>query len=303
MKITSVIVTYNRRDCLNKLLNIYETLKYKPNNIIIVNNNSNDGTKELLEEWMTKDTTYSKYIINMTENLGGSGGFFEGIKKAQELDSDWIYISDDDAYPSKDVLYIFKEFIKNNNVTDIAAICGTVTNCGKIDKSHRRRIIKGTFRISEIEVGEEEYAGNFELELFSYVGTMLNSKHLLKCGLTEKDYFIYYDDTEHSLRLSKEGKIICIPSAIICHDVPANLENNISWKTYYGLRNRLLMIKKHYGIRYFMIEYIIGLLKILKCKLSGKKEEAKLFSKSLNDAKSNIQGIDKLYKPGWSLEK
>lgn len=301
MNITSVIVTYNRKDCLNKLLDIYESLSDKPQNIVVVNNNSNDGTKELLDNWLEKSTIYSKHVINTTKNLGGSGGFFEGIKKAQELKSDWIYVSDDDAYPSLNVLSIFKQYIENNDTNKISAICGTVMNCGKIDKSHRRRIKKSRFKIEEIEIMEHEYNNNFELDLFSYVGTILNSKFLDKCGITEKDYFIYYDDTEHSLRLSKEGKIICIPEAIIYHDVPENLDNSISWKTYYGVRNRLITIRKHYGNKYFIIDYIKNYLKVGHRMLIGRKEEAALLRKGIRDAKDNVQGIDSLYKPGWKL--
>lgn len=301
MNIASVIVTYNRKNCLNKLLNIYENLSVKPNTVIIVNNNSNDGTKELLDEWLEKDTVYCKYVINTTKNLGGSGGFFEGIKKAQQIGADWIYVSDDDAYPEKNIFNIFKAYIKNNDTKKVAAVCGMVKNNGKIDKSHRRRIKKGIFRIKEVEIMESEYKKNFELDLFSYVGTMLNSSYLKKYGITEKDYFIYYDDTEHSLRLSKYGKIICLPDASICHDVVENLENNVTWKTYYGERNRLMMIKKHYGFRYFIFEYYRVMLIVFKKIIMGKKTEAMLLKKSIEDSRKNIQGIDNVYKPGWSI--
>ena len=47
--------------------------------------------------------------------LGGSGGFHTGIKKALEYDSDWLYISDDDAYLQKDVIERIQNITKNIN--------------------------------------------------------------------------------------------------------------------------------------------------------------------------------------------
>ena len=302
MKITSVIVTYNRKDCLNKLLNIYDDLLDKPDNIVIVNNNSNDGTEELLNNWIKKKQDYSKYIVNTEQNLGGSGGFYLGIKKALELDSDWVYVSDDDAYPNNNVISIFKEFIQNNDVENIAAICGTVLNGGIIDIGHRRRIKRGTFRIKEFCVEENEYSETFELDLFSYVGTIINSKYLLRYGITEKDFFIYYDDTEHSLRLSKYGKILCIPNAVIQHNVANSNEKDIYWKGYYLERNKLITIKKHYASKYFFIEYLRNLLRIIQRYLKGKNQEANLIKRATQHARKNIQGMDKIYKPGMKLD-
>lgn len=300
MIITSVIVTYNRKDCLDKLLKIYDNLEYMPNNIIIVDNNSIDGTDLLINDWLGIQREYSKFIISMDKNIGGSGGFYEGIKKAIEIGSDWIYVSDDDAFPSNDIFKIFSDFINNNKkeyIDKISAICSKVINNGKIDIEHRRRIKQGVFSIREYNIKEEEYNTNFELDLFSYVGTMINSKYINYVGLTEKDYFIYYDDTEHSLRLSRKGKIICIPSAEVIHDIKSDINKKLSWKYYYGYRNRLLMIKKHYKKRYFVFECVLDRMKAFKRILCFNFKDAYLINKSVNDAIKGVYGISKEYKP------
>ena len=38
-----------------------------------------------------------------------------------------------------------------------------------------------------------------------------------KIGLPEKDYFLWYDDSEYSLRLSAYGGICCVPEAVLDH--------------------------------------------------------------------------------------
>ena len=72
-------------------------------------------------------------------------------------------------------------------------------------------------------------------------------------GITKRDYFIYNDDSEHSYRLSKVGKIICIPSIEIIHDGPQVLtKDGVNWKLYYSIRNVLNMIKSNWPKRYYV---------------------------------------------------
>ena len=50
-KIAAVVVTYNRLNKLKKALLSYENQLHKPDYMIIVDNASNDGTPEWLNEW------------------------------------------------------------------------------------------------------------------------------------------------------------------------------------------------------------------------------------------------------------
>ena len=75
MDIGVVLVTFNRLNCLTKALDKYEIQKKKPKYIIVVNNCSNDGTEAFLKEWKNEKSEIEKYVINLKENTGGSGGF------------------------------------------------------------------------------------------------------------------------------------------------------------------------------------------------------------------------------------
>lgn len=46
-----------------------------------------------------------------------------------------------------------------------------------------------------------------------------------KAGLVDKDRFIWCDDSEHSYRLSKYGKIACVPHYVILHDIEEARKN------------------------------------------------------------------------------
>ena len=109
MKITAVVVTYNRLEllkhgieCLRKQRQLSE--------IIIVNNGSTAGTTEWLKGiggMASQVSTASKEpnidVINQ-ENVGGSGGFYTGIKAAFDDGADWIWCMDDDVFPREDCL-------------------------------------------------------------------------------------------------------------------------------------------------------------------------------------------------------
>lgn len=65
------------------------------------------------------------------------------------------------------------------------------------------------------------------------MGCIISRDILEKIGLPEKDYFIYYDDTEYSLRVRKYTDIINVSGAVIIHKTPiksSKVKNLITWK-------------------------------------------------------------------------
>lgn len=302
MDIGVVIVTYNRLEKLKITLDLFDKQTKKPTYIIVVNNNSTDGTRDFLEQWgNATNTGYKREIVNLDKNLGGSGGFYHGLAKAEKERAEWVWVSDDDAFPEKDALECTFRYLTNNEDkgNKISAICGRVLNYGNLDFWHRRNWVKGSVTTKQIISTEDDYAKNeFEINCFSYVGTIININKLKQAGLTEKDYFIWYDDTEHSMRLSKIGKIICVPSVTVHHDT-GNTNDGLSWKSYYGCRNYILTLKRHFP-DVFYTELIIMILKAILCPLKGKKLlESKVRLCGIFDALRNKQGVHSIYKPGW----
>lgn len=308
MKLGVVLVTYNRLDKLKIALECYEKQSYLPNQLIVVNNASNDGTTEYLDEWLKKESKFKKEVINLKKNTGGSGGFHEGLKKSLKLNLDYVWVSDDDAFPDKNCFEIANDFLENNSDKDISAICGTVINRGKIDVMHRRRLKKGLLFLFQTFVSKREYEKEFfELNLFTYVGTFINVKKMKKEGVTIKDYFIYCDDTEHSYRLSKVGKIYCIPTIKITHDGPLNNgHDGVTWKLYYGIRNSIDFVKRSFSKRYyitykfyFRLKYYLLTTLLWNNKIVG----YRLINKAIHDGKIGKLGLDDYYKPGFKIDK
>lgn len=304
VKFGVVLVTYNRLDKLKIALKCYEKQTYLPKNILIVNNASTDGTYEYLEKWLKKKTKFKKQVINLEKNTGGSGGFHEGLKARLNLDIDYVWVSDDDAFPENDCFELANNFLAEKKDCNISAICGSVINRGKIDIVHRRRLKKILFFIVQTFVSRKEYNKPFfKLNLFTYVGTFINVKKMKKAGVTIKDYFIYCDDTEHSYRMSLEGDIYCLPEMKIIHDGPLNNgKDGVNWKLYYGIRNSIDFVRRNFEKQYyytyriyFRFKYYIMTTLLWKNKRAG----YKLINCAIKDAKHQKLGIDTVYRPGW----
>ena len=299
-----IIVTFNRLKQLKIALQAYEEQTCKPKYMVIVNNHSTDGTSEYLTEWKDKPSEYSKYIVNLDTNMGGSGGFYEGLKRSLELDADWIWVADDDAYPDLSAVEIADSMIQDKIIVDdqVTAICGAVISFENIAIAHRRRIFSNLLQIHLRSVSIDEYAKKyFEIDLFSYVGAIINKNALAQVGLPKKDYFICYDDTEHSMRLRKMGKILCFPSIKIIHNSRESIND---WKGYYLCRNKFDFYKTHFPKKTYLYIYFSEVLKAYWHILTGRKvESSKIKLEAVKNAYHGKLGLHKIYRPGWKSDK
>lgn len=297
-KIGVIIVTYNRIEKLKNTLSFYDKLTIYPNFIIVYNNGSTDDTKTFLKTWQMEKREYKKYVFSNNVNAGGSGGFYNAIAIAFKFDYDWLWISDDDAYPQKNVFEILNkkiQFIDEN----VGVICSSVFEHGNYSGVHRAMKSKNPFKVSCPSTIKDFQKEEFEINFFSYVGTAIRKDALLLAGLPKKNYFIYCDDGEHSMRINKYYKIIVVPSIIMIHD--CDLSNDtLSWKSYYGFRNQLDQVYNNFSFfRYicYVIKYKLSFFKYFftnRKKYYVKKD-------AYNDFKRKKFGISNKYKPGIKL--
>ena len=240
-----VVVTYNRLELLKICLQNIKKQTVLFDEVIVVDNCSNDGTGEYLDK--EKDIS----VLHIKKNLGGAGGFAKGIYKAKELGCNWITLIDDDAIISQnflsEILYQRKEH------PELKAYCARVCTNGRTMLQFARRLIDdpNNQEIHVWNVPISEYNESLIMcDLATFCGLTFSSDLIAKIGYPEERFFISHDDTEYCLRMRKNGyRIGVVTNAVIDHRTKPTPSGN-NWKTYYSARNQICELKKHFGVKY-----------------------------------------------------
>jgi len=304
--ICSVLVTYNRLADLKKTLKAYVAQTLRPDYLIIVDNASTDGTTEFVDEWSSKhQDDFQILILHSEKNLGGAGGFSLGIKKALELESDFVFLADDDATPYEDMFEKLIDYYSNTSDKEsIAALCTAVIDQYGFSGIQRGRIKKGIISIGREKISQREYqAETLDVDLLTFVGALIKKSTIQRIGLPLAEYFIHEDDAEYSTRIRKVGRIVCVTSSKIHHlNGGLNVKN---WVEYYTTRNYIDYIGRHYPNRY--VRYAILDKYIKKCSIVASllrhrsKEFRKMNLEAIKDGKYGKLGISEKYYPGINI--
>lgn len=213
-KVTCIIVTYNRKELLKECLYAILNQTISIENLLIIDNASTDGTMEMLKD----EGFLSKrgFIYHLMEtNLGGSGGFYEGMRRAPK-DTDWLWIMDDDTIPNKDCLE--KLLVASKSITHrVSFFASSVFGPNKEPMN---------IPTVDCRLTDNGYA-NWYYELknkmvkicdATFVSLLINNNAIKSCGLPCKDYFIWGDDTEYTTRLTTYyGPAYMVGDSIVCH--------------------------------------------------------------------------------------
>lgn len=231
MKVVAVIVTYNRKDFLIRTIESVFLQTFPVSNVVIIDNNSTDGTSELLKKSgiCARDGVIYK---KLEENSGGSGGFTEGFKTAIASGADWIWVMDDDVAPRPDCLDKLMGF-------------SSISEC-----IHPRKILPGgqedsweqnfNFKLSipfKIE-GNKSFKNGKEVvftNVACFEGMLVSKEVVKKVGFPYEDYFITHDDVLFGGVASLHTNVSYVRDAVIDKLIQPGKARG--WKLYYYVRN------------------------------------------------------------------
>lgn len=254
-KIAAIVVTYNR--CALLLECIEALKKYaKQADIIIIDNASTDETTEKIQPYIRgREIIY----YNMGSNIGGAGGFNYGIKKAYDLGYEYFWLMDDDTIIDKSTL---KEIINCVRITRnrfgfISSLA--LWTDGSICKMNRH-IINSKWGDSKSYCKD----GILRIDQATFVSFFIKREVVTKVGLPIKDYFIWGDDTEYSLRISKRYPCYFAAKSVVTH----KMKENKSTARMYQLEDKERIDRMYLSIRNDMCTYKhYSLIKLLEVSL------------------------------------
>ncbi|HYO77573.1 MAG TPA: glycosyltransferase family 2 protein [Thermoanaerobaculia bacterium] len=242
-RVCAVVVTYNRKhllaDCLRHLL----LQQRRPEEILIVDNASTDGTAELVRAEFPELT-----LLELPANVGGSGGFHAGMQWAHARKFDWLWLMDDDANAAPDCL---AKLLAVSADADVVVPLQQ-DKLGRFYGVTSWESARGKDVTADVVAGRLPETGAY---LFAFVGPLISRRMVDEVGLPNKDFFIWFDDLEYALRIEgRNGRVRIVREAVMSHDMggalaPARFLWRKSfratpppWKTYYGTRNPLFFM-------------------------------------------------------------
>lgn len=236
----AVIVTRNRPDKLALALKALARQTRRPDITLVIDNASDDATGDLLATAARTDQTLR--VHRLARNMGGAGGFSEGIRQACALGADWIWLSDDDAIPAPDaldVLALAMTRFETRHGRKPAFACSRVE---WIDGTHcEMNTPRPVWDWPRYLTADEPVA---LVDSCSFVSVLIPRWAVDLHGLPIAEYFIWFDDAEYTRRLSQTHPGLYCHASRVRHDIPVNRGVNFAhltaddlWKFRHGARN------------------------------------------------------------------
>lgn len=260
--IAAVVAAFNRKEllviCVDSLLNQTRAI----DRIFIIDNASTDGTFETLRDKGYLDNPVIEYVC-LPENIGASGGIYEGMKRAHEAGYDFFWMMDDDAELRNDALSSLCHRV-SHDLNGIQYYCLYSCHVERsltyftepivvIDKEKKNVISK---------FGDLDHSTLHEATGGPFLGFFLPRVAVDRIGLPNKDTFIW-GDNEYFSRLREGGfRIFYDPKSLLFHPQhslitiripvglfkfsrplwrPFSIPNGPLFKQYYGIRNFVIL--------------------------------------------------------------
>lgn len=283
LTVAAVVVTRNRPALLKRCLAAIDGQTYPTKHLVVVDNASDQPTRDLLAaEVARRDTAF--HMIRSEENTGGAGGFHIGMRASLSLPCTHLWLMDDDCEPDRKALeelvaamsIVGEDAVLGGNVFDIGGECINVQPVAQ-------RLGANGLTQYPLHLAD----GLCEMAGLTFVSFLVPVKLVWKVGLPLKEFFIWGDDHEYSLRLRHVTRIYQVGKSKVTHlkygDASFSIINesdyNKIWQYRWVYRNRVFIAQKYDGIlsmqlmrfvfrsfRDIFFSFLSGKFILMKCK-------------------------------------
>lgn len=247
--------------------------------VYVVDNNAKlDSLNKAI--FLSEKFKVASIFIHNGKNLGVAAGNNIGIKAAIEDSCDYIVLSNNDIFISRDIINNLLHKNKDRDVIVPKIYIWNTNNViwyagGGINEWLGKSIHYSENLIDDYKIKKSSYVG------YAPTCFMIIKPSVFKIiGLMDERFFVYYDDTDFAYRLKKENiKITYSPEEHLYHKVSISTGGSESCFTiYYSNRNRIYFIKKNIGLdkKYISILYFIMTRFYYLIKYKGEKRRALL---------------------------
>ena len=231
--ISILVLNYNGKHLLADCLTSISNQNFNDCELIVVDNNSSDGSIEYIKESFPK----AKLVQN-PENFGFAKGNNAGIKVCE---GEWIFFLNNDTVLEENCLSILAEHIKDRKSQQLI---------------FAPLMLKASFPEQIDSAGDALYPWGYacrhasEKITAACCGAAVFNRGLLeKLKGFDEDFFLYYEDIDLSLRARRLGaKISLVPQSRVLHKGSATVGKKNSLSLYYIERNRFWAKLKNFPL-------------------------------------------------------
>ena len=264
-EISVIIVTWNVSDFITQCVeSAQNSIAGIPSEIVIIDNNSTDGTKKIIKELSEKYTNII-YRIN-ADNMGFAQANNAGIKIAS---GKYIVLLNPDTIVKNNA---FKEMLRFFSKTPNVAVAGCrhLNSDGTLQPSVRAfptllsqsLILLKLHRIfPNLPSLKKYFLTNFDYEKTQIVDQVAGSFFMLPrqviddIGYLDEKYFIWFEEVDYCKRVKEKGKFVYyVSQAEIIHFGSQSFQQVLSTKKQrmFNASMRYFFLK-HHGITSYLI--------------------------------------------------
>lgn len=243
MKVLAAVVTYNRRELLARCLDHIERQQRRPDGVLVIDNDSGDGTPEMLAERGTPTIRQA--------NVGSAGGWQRAIAHAAEAGYDAIWLMDDDGFPDAAALRHLEAALRPG-----VACASSIVVCEddpqrfvfpfpKLNRAHFPVIFGWPRKLRQRrELAVLAPGGTYPFaHLFN--GALISLQAVATIGNVESGYFMFGDEVDYFCRLRRAGEVISVLDAVHFHPDVSGRPYTPA-KVYYYVKNSLIIHERHF---------------------------------------------------------
>jgi GT2 family glycosyltransferase len=233
-QVTVVVVTWRGRQWIDDCLDAIRADHDGP--VLVVDNASDDGTAALLAA--RRDVQ----VVRLRRNRGFAGGVAAALDHVR---TPFVALVNDDARVEPGFVAEMLEPFAGQDGARIAATTakivledGSINNAGSALLPDGYAYDRGLHEPDDGRWDEAE-----DVEAFCGGAAVLRMAALRAAGGFPAEFFLYYEDTDVSVRLRRLGwRVRYVPTARVVHRHAASSDSASSRFHFYNERNRLLML-------------------------------------------------------------
>jgi GT2 family glycosyltransferase len=259
-----------------------------PGEIVIVDNDSQDGSSEIMAAHVASAGWDNTRVIQSGHNGGFGAGNNLGIRAGLSDGSrpDYVYILNSDAFPKLDAIRVLYDHL---NTTPATGFAGSFI-AGEDGVQHTTTFrfpsvwseLEGAIRFGPVSKLLKSYRVPQELiasapvDWLAGASVMMRQNVLDEIGLFDETFFLYFEETDLCRRAQKAGhRVMFLSDSVVTHlgSVSTGMKQ---WQRVpdYWFESRWYYFAKNHGRAYAISATLLhltgGSLHWLRCKLTGK---------------------------------